>query len=97
MCVPFLFRWHVAELSCIVTFMKSDRADDVKRFLEVVSLVRGLYGRIAAELNVDPSLVSRVAHGKRRSKKVEDALRKEVGRVLDIIEAKSRVKEGRSL
>ena len=39
------------------------------------TLYRGLYVRIARKLNVDPSYVSRVARGDRRSDEVESALR----------------------
>jgi hypothetical protein len=39
------------------------------------SLYRGLYVRIARNLRVDPSYVSRVARGDRRSSQIENALR----------------------
>ncbi len=39
------------------------------------TLYRGLYMRIALKLNVDPSYVSRVARGDRRSSQIESALR----------------------
>jgi hypothetical protein len=39
------------------------------------ALYRGLYVRIARKLDVDPSYVSRVARGDRRSSEVENALR----------------------
>jgi hypothetical protein len=39
------------------------------------TLYRGLYVRIARKLNVDPSYVSRVARGDRRSSEIETALR----------------------
>jgi transcriptional regulator with XRE-family HTH domain len=39
------------------------------------TLYRGLYVRIARKLGVDPSYVSRVARGNRRSSEVENALR----------------------
>jgi hypothetical protein len=39
------------------------------------TLYRGLYVRIARKLNVDPSYVSRVARGDRRSSEIESALR----------------------
>ncbi len=42
------------------------------------ALYRGLYMRIAKNLGVDPSYVSRVARGERRSSQVENALRQEV-------------------
>jgi hypothetical protein len=45
------------------------------------SLYRGLYSRVARQLGVDRSYVSRVARGERRSKVVEAALRTEVKRI----------------
>jgi hypothetical protein len=47
-----------------------------------VSLFRGLYGRVARKLGVDPSYVSRVARGERKSKVVLSALNEEVRNVL---------------
>jgi transcriptional regulator with XRE-family HTH domain len=41
-------------------------------------LYRGLYIRIARKLGVDPSYVSRVARGDRRSSQIESALRQEL-------------------
>jgi hypothetical protein len=45
------------------------------------TLYRGLYVRIARKLEVDPSYVSRVARGERRSKSVESALRGEIEQI----------------
>jgi len=44
-------------------------------------LYRGIYSRVARELGIDRSYVSRVASGERRSPKVEAALRKEIKRI----------------
>lgn len=44
-------------------------------------LYRGLYSRVARQLGVDRSYVSRVARGERRSERVEAALRAEVKRI----------------
>jgi len=41
-------------------------------------LYRGIYVRIARELGLDPSYVSRVARGDRHSKQIESALRQEL-------------------
>ena len=46
----------------------------------------GLYSRIAKRLDIDPSYVSRVARGKRRSPKIESALKKELARIQRIID-----------
>jgi hypothetical protein len=45
------------------------------------TLYRGLYVRIARKLGVDPSYVSRVARGDRRSSQIESALRDALGEI----------------
>jgi hypothetical protein len=42
------------------------------------SLCRGIYNRVAQKLGCDPSYVSRVARGERKSEQVSEALRAEV-------------------
>jgi len=42
---------------------------------------RGLYARVARELEVDRSYVSRVARGERQSERVAGALRRELKRI----------------
>jgi transcriptional regulator with XRE-family HTH domain len=44
-------------------------------------LYRGLYARVARQLGVDRSYVSRVARGERRSPRVEAALKTELRRI----------------
>ena len=41
----------------------------------------GIFARVAQNLSVDPSYVSRVANGKRRSPAIEQALARELGRI----------------
>ena len=48
---------------------------------EPYALFRGIYSRVARQLGVDRSYVSRVARGERRSREVEEALRAELRRV----------------
>jgi len=43
----------------------------------------GLYSRIARQLQVDRSYVSRVARGERRSQEIERALSSEFTRIMD--------------
>ena len=50
--------------------------------LGLASLFRGLYNRVARQLGVDPSYVSRVARGERRSELVQAALAKEMSKIL---------------
>jgi hypothetical protein len=45
--------------------------------------LRGLYGRVARQLGVDPSYVSQVARGERQSALVEDALRRELTEIME--------------
>jgi len=42
------------------------------------SLCRGIYNRVAQKLGRDPSYVSRVARGERKSEAISDALRVEI-------------------
>jgi hypothetical protein len=51
----------------------------------LASLIRGLYGRVAAHLDVDPSYVSRVARGERQSEAIEAALEREMGKVMKMV------------
>jgi hypothetical protein len=45
--------------------------------------LRGLYGRVARQLGVDPSYVSQVARGERQSALVEDALRRQLIEIME--------------
>jgi transcriptional regulator with XRE-family HTH domain len=59
--------------------MTSDITKNPK--LNRLSLYRGIYSRVARQLGIDPSYVSRVARGERKSEKVEAALLKEIRRI----------------
>ena len=50
-----------------------------------VSLFRGLYARVARDLGVDASYISRIARGQRKSKVAERALHLEFNKVLACI------------
>jgi hypothetical protein len=58
--------------------------------LRAVSLFRGLYARVARNLDMDVSYISRIARGERRSKIVEDALNREVIKILKMLKSDSR-------
>ena len=58
--------------------MNRDNSDVSTTAFPVLSVFRGLYRRVAAKLGVDPSFVSRVARGERRSPAVLAALREEM-------------------
>ena len=51
------------------------------------SLVRGLYGRVARHLDIDPSYVSRVARGERQSEAIEAALEREMRKIMKMVNA----------
>ena len=51
----------------------------------LASLIRGLYGRVAKQLKVDPSYVSRVARGERNSSEIEWALERELRRIMSLV------------
>jgi hypothetical protein len=50
-----------------------------------VSLFRGLYGRVARDLGVDVSYVSRIARGERKSRVAERALTREFNKVTAVM------------
>ena len=58
--------------------MDDDKANNSMNSIPSVSLFRGIYNRVAKRLGVDPSYVSRVARGERKSDVVEKALADEV-------------------
>ena len=58
--------------------MDDDKLDSSMNSIPSVSLFRGVYNRVAKRLSVDPSYVSRVARGERKSAVVEKALADEV-------------------
>jgi hypothetical protein len=51
----------------------------------LASLIRGLYGRVARQLKVDPSYVSRVARGERQSRTIEASLERELRRIMNLV------------
>ena len=51
----------------------------------LASLIRGLYGRVARQLKVDPSYVSRVARGERQSDVIESSLERELKRIMGMV------------
>ena len=63
--------------------MNGDKVDSNMNSIPAVSLFRGIYNRVAKRLGVDPSYVSRVARGERKSTVVEKALAEEVRVIRD--------------
>lgn len=62
--------------------MNRDKPDTTTHAFAALSVFRGIYKRVALQLDVDPSYVSRVARGQRHAPFVSEALRKEIQRVL---------------
>jgi hypothetical protein len=62
--------------------MNRDKSDNTTPPLAALSVFRGIYKRVAVQLDIDPSYVSRVARGERNAPFVSEALRKEIRRVL---------------
>ena len=58
---------------------------------DLAILLKGLYEKVARQLDLDPYYISRVARGEHRSQMVEDALRRELIRI------KARVEKGRGV
>ena len=67
--------------------MSSDKQNVSTTPHNLASLIRGLYGRVARRLKVDPSYVSRVARGERRSSSIEETLESELRRIMTLVGA----------
>jgi len=65
-----------------------------KSRLQLASLTRGLYKRVADKLGVDPSYVSRVARGERKSPKIEASLNREISMLLKSASSRAKTKKG---
>jgi DNA-binding transcriptional regulator YdaS (Cro superfamily) len=61
--------------------------------LQLASRMRGLYSRVAEMLGVDPSYVSRVARGERKSPAIEASLNREVSKLLTFAAPKAKAKK----
>lgn len=61
--------------------MKRDKKGNGTLPQSLPSLFRGLYGRVARQLKIDPSYVSRVARGERQSQEISEALDTEIRRI----------------
>lgn len=64
----------------------NEGANKVSRINRYVQLLCGMYSRVARQLHLDRSYVSRVARGERRSEAVEHALTAEFDRITHDIE-----------
>jgi hypothetical protein len=65
--------------------MSRDMSNTSTTPYNLASLIRGLYGRVARQLKVDPSYVSRVARGERRSDDIEASLERELKRIMSLV------------
>jgi hypothetical protein len=57
----------------------------------LASIFRGLYVRVASRVGVDPSYVSRVARGERKSEEVEAILEHETRKIISQLSKKSKL------
>jgi hypothetical protein len=67
--------------------MSNDKVNISTPPYNLASLIRGLYGRVARQLKVDPSYVSRVARGERQSDSIEASLEKELRRIMSLVKS----------
>ena len=67
--------------------MRNDKVSVSSPPHNLASLIRGLYGRVARQLKVDPSYVSRVARGERQSDSIEASLEKELRRIMSLVKS----------
>lgn len=67
--------------------MRREKMTAATSSIGLASVVRGLYGRVARQLDLDPSYVSRVARGERCSEAVEVAIEREIHRVMQLVSA----------
>jgi hypothetical protein len=58
--------------------------------LRAYAMQRGLFARVAKRLGLDPSYVSRVAHGERHSRKITIAIESELKKMLVAILGKGK-------
>jgi len=65
--------------------MNRDKRNTSTTPYNLASLIRGLYGRVARQRKVDPSYVSRVARGERRSDEIEASLARELKRIMALV------------
>jgi hypothetical protein len=65
--------------------MNNDKRNTTTIPHNLASLIRGLYGRVARQLKVDPSYVSRVARGERQSEEIEASLERELKRIMSLM------------
>jgi transcriptional regulator with XRE-family HTH domain len=64
-----------------------------KSRLQLASLTRGLYKRVADKFGVDPSYVSRVARGERRSPEIESSLNREVSKLQTSVSVRTKARK----
>jgi hypothetical protein len=70
--------------------MKRSDPNEITESLQAITIFRGIYKRVAHQLGIDPSYVSRVARGERRAAFVSNALEKEIRRAM----GKARLRAG---
>jgi hypothetical protein len=57
--------------------------------------LRGLYGKVAQQLDLDPLYVSRVARGEGQSQRVEEALARELEHIVESLKEQQDIPAGK--
>jgi hypothetical protein len=65
--------------------MIHQHVEDASGLLVAIAMFNGIYKRVAAKAGVHPSVVSRVARGKRNSSEVAAAIRQELRGIRDYL------------
>jgi transcriptional regulator with XRE-family HTH domain len=74
--------------------MIHQHVEDASGLLVAIAMFNGIYKRVAAKAGVDPSMVSRVARGKRNSSEVAAAIRQELRGIRDYLNRTARKSNG---
>lgn len=78
-------RWRIASGNRLSQPARPATIEYYRPPLNLVSVLRGLYARVARKLRVDPSYVSRVARGERNSARVEKAIQRELRNIVQLL------------
>jgi len=62
---------------------------------DLATQLRGLYGKVAQQLDLDPLYVSRVARGEGQSQRVEEALARELEHIVESLKEQQDIPAGK--
>jgi hypothetical protein len=63
---------------------------------DLATQLRGLYGKVAQQLDLDPLYVSRVARGEAQSQRVEEALARELENIMESLKEQQDIPPGKT-